>query len=329
MPANLTPEYLKADQEYKTAKTPEEKIVCLKHMLSVMPKHKGTDRLQGDLKRKIAELKEAVESRIKKKGPSYRVRPEGAGQIVLIGPPNSGKSALLAALTRAEPEVADYPCTTREPMPGMVEFQGVQIQLVDLPPVWREHCESFVFDNIRGSDGALLVVDLAAQDPVADVQDCIALLAEKHIDLVPARITGGVQQREDGKVEYLLIHNKVDTDPRGELQGLVQEMLNSHAPIRAVSAAERTGLDALAADLFRMLHVIRIYAKQPGRPPDLETPVTAPVGTTAVGFAAMIHKDLAENFRWARVWGSARFDGQIVQRDHVLQDRDVVELTMQ
>jgi len=298
-------------------------------MLSVIPKHKGTDKLQGDIKHRIAKLKGAVESERRRKGPSFRVKPEGSGQIMLVGPPNSGKSALLAALTRARPEIADYPCTTREPIPGMMEYEKVQIQLVDLPPVWKEHCESFVFDNIKACDGVLVVVDVAAADPARDLQDTLALLQKKHVQLVPARLEEAQPEMEYGAIESILLLNKADLDTEGKMVSLARESLDNSLPVRVISAVENTGLDELAADIFTILHVIRVFTKQPGKQPDAKAPFTVPVGSTVLELAGQVHHDFAENFRSARVWGSAKFDGQIVQRDHVLRDLDVVELTMQ
>ncbi|MFO7871678.1 MAG: GTPase [Kiritimatiellia bacterium] len=327
MPANLTPEYRKAEQEYKAASTPEEKLGGLKRMLAVIPKHKGTDKMQGDLKRRIAQLKDQLSTRRKKKGPSFRIRPEGAGQVTLIGPPNSGKSSLLKSLTRAEPEVAPYPCTTHEPAPGMAVYKDVQIQLVDLPPVWRGECESFVFDNIRGSDAALIVIDLNV-DPVTDFQDTIRILDEKHLPVTPA-----VPQRRDDpphreKVEYMLVLNKGDLDPRGEMLPLIREM-NCDLPChRVVSAKNGMGTEDLKEDIFRLLHVIRVFSKQPGKAADLSAPFAVPAGCTVLEFAEHVHQDFANGFKSARVWGSAKFDGQAVHRDHVLREGDIVELNM-
>jgi len=328
MPANLTPEYRKAEQEYRAARTPDEKLACLQHMLSVIPKHKGTDRLQGDIKRRIARLKDTVQAQTKKRGPSYRIKPEGAGQVMLVGQPNSGKSSLVTALTHARPEIAAYPCTTREPVPGMLDYEAVHIQLVDLPPVWREHCESFVFDNIRACDAVLVVVALDSSDPVADLDETLAFLEEKHIALVPALDEPPDPESEDGGIEHLLVLNKADLDPDGKKASTTRQKLGGAPHARVVSAETTAGLDELAADIFAMLHVIRIYTKEPGKPPDLDTPYTVPIGCTTIEFAASVHKDFAEHFKSARVWGSAKFDGQVVQRDHVLQDRDVVELSM-
>jgi len=328
MAANLSPEYIKAEKEYRASKTPEEKLACLQRMLSVIPKHKGTEKIQADLKRKISQFKDVIEHQSKKKGLSYRVKPEGAGQIVLIGPPNSGKSSLLAAMTHAEPEIADYPFTTREPIPGMAVYQDIKIQMVDLPPVSREHCENFVFENIRGADGALLVIDLSAPDPIEEYQQTIQLLDEKKIQPVPPETPKEEEEMSIRRIRARLLLNKGDRDPTGEMASLVREMLGSPLPTRVISARERFGLETLAEEWFRLLHVIRVYSKQPGKPPDLEAPFTIPIGATVLDFAGHVHKDFAENLKYARIWGSAKFDGQVVHRDHVLQDRDIVELSI-
>ena len=328
MPANLTPEYINAEKEYKAAKTPEEKLACLQRMLSVIPKHKGTDKLQADLKRRIAQLRDRLEQRSKKKGPSFRVKPEGAGQIMLIGPPNSGKSTLLAALTNAEPQIADYPFTTRQPMPGMAHYKDVQIQLVDLPPVSREHCESFVFDNIKACNGALLLLDLGAPDPVEDFQETLNLLKEKRVTLVSPSSEEETRPIGEFFVKSLLVINKCDLDPDGELLALVREMIDTSLPLHVISSQERIGLDMLVEEVFRLLGVIRIYSKQPGKPPDLDAPFTTPIGTTVLDFAGQVHKDFVHQLKSARIWGSAKFDGQVVQRDYVLQDGDIVELSL-
>lgn len=328
MPANLTPEYFNAEKAYKAAQTEDEKLACLQHMLAVIPKHKGTEKLQADLKRRIAMLKDRLEHHAKKKGVSHRVKPEGAGQIVLIGPPNSGKSSLLAALTHAEPEIGDYPFTTREPMPGMAAYKDIQIQLVDLPPISREHCESFVFDNIRGAHGALLVIDPGSTDPVDDYQMTVEILQEKKILLIPPDEEIPDVNEGGVAVRALLLFSKSDLDPEGELTALTRELIDTDLPVHPVSIHSQAALDGLTATLFGMLRVIRVYTKQPGKPPDLVAPFTAPIGATVLDLAGIIHKDFAEGLKSARVWGSAKFDGQVVQRDHVLRDGDIVELTM-
>ncbi len=328
MPANLTPVYFRAEEEYKSAKTTEEKIACLQQMLAVIPKHKGTDKMQADLKHRIALLKDQQEQKNKKKGPSYRVKREGAGQLMLVGPPNSGKSALLAALSHAVPDVADYPFTTREPLPGMVPYLDIQMQWVDLPPVCREHCESFVFDNLRACDGVLLVIDINSEDPVLDARQVIEILQEKHLDLVSPQESR--EQEEDAikRIRALLTVNKCDTDPDGELLNVIRELLDLPLPLYGISALSRQGLAEITKAAFDLLRVIRVYTKQPGKPPDRKSPFTPPAGSTVIQFAEMVHKDFVHHLKSARVWGSARFDGQAVPHDHVLQDGDIVELSI-
>src|SRR5215216_6307413 len=124
MAANLTPQYLEAEAEYKKAQTAEERLECLKRMWALLPKHKGTDKMQAELKAKMSEAREEAEHEKKagkKGGVSYKVPKQGAGQYVLLGAPNAGKSQLVAKLTRATPKVDVYPFTTREPVPGMMQ----------------------------------------------------------------------------------------------------------------------------------------------------------------------------------------------------------------
>jgi ribosome-interacting GTPase 1 len=328
VPANLSQDYIAAEKEYKAATTSDDKMLWLQKMLSTIPKHKGTEKMQADIKRRIAQLKERHEKSQKKKGPSFRVKPEGAGQISLIGPPNSGKSALVAALTHAEPEVAAYPFTTREPIPGMVPYKDVLIQLLDLPPLSREHCESFVFDNIRGSDGVLLVLDMGGDDPVEEYHLVKTMLEEKRIHLVPPDSDIPEVKGIEIFLRTILIFNKCDIDPDHELHELILDMLETNLPILRFSSEDGTGFDELPKSVFDLLHIIRVYSKQPGKEPDMDAPFTVPMGSTVEDLAYVIHKDIAANMKSARIWGSGKFDGQVVQHDHVLQDKDVIEISV-
>ncbi|HIE04165.1 MAG TPA: GTP-binding protein, partial [Candidatus Latescibacteria bacterium] len=124
MPANLPPQYFEAEEEFRQAKTPQEKIEAIRKMISVMPKHKGTEKLHAYLRRRLAQLsKEARRKpKVSRSSPIDRIKKEGAGQAALAGPPNTGKSKLLAALTRARPFVAPYPFSTFLPTPGMMPY---------------------------------------------------------------------------------------------------------------------------------------------------------------------------------------------------------------
>jgi ribosome-interacting GTPase 1 len=330
MAANLTPQYLEAEAEYKKAQTAEERLTCLKKMYSLLPKHKASEKLQADLKTKISEAKEEAERERKspkKVGVSYKVPKQGAGQYVLVGAPNSGKSRLLSRLTRATPEVAPYPFTTREPHAGMMDWEDARVQLIDLPPITADYLEGYVSSMVRSSDAALLMVDLGDDDGPFAAEAALERLAQTKTILVSQPPIAP----EDLSVQYiktLLVGNKIDLpDAPGRLD-IVGELFGQRFPIHAISAEHGTGLEDLRTVLYRFLNVIRVYTKHPGKPPDLTSPFTCPAGSTLVDMAALVHRDFAEGLKSARIWGTGVYDGQTVKRDHILHDKDVVELHM-
>jgi small GTP-binding protein len=332
MPANLTPDYLEAERAFKEAATTPEKISALEHMLAVIPKHKGTEKMIGELRRKLARLKS--ESQGAKKGgpargtPIYHVEKEGAGQVALAGPPNTGKSALLRALTHATPEVADYPFTTRAPIPGMMRFEDVQIQLVDLPPLDAEHGEAWVPQAVRVADAVLLVVDLAAVDLLDEVENTVALLDKAKIALgSPSDLPYGYVARP-----VLVVANKLDLPGAHDDFAAFVELLGGRFPALGVSTESGEGLDALRRAVFEMLGIIRVYTKEPGKRADVTAPYVLKAGSTVADLAARVHKEILIQLKHARIWsqssgqGHVVHDGQMVHRDHVLADRDIVEL---
>jgi small GTP-binding protein len=328
MAANLTPQYLEAEAEYKKARTPEERLECLKKMYSLLPKHKASEKLQADLKTKISAAKEEVESgrqHAKKGGVSYKIPKQGAGQCILVGGPNVGKSLLLARLTRATPEVAQYPFTTREPLPGMMEWEDVRVQLIDLPPITADFMEGYVSSMVRAADRALLVVDLGDDDGPFAAEAVLQHLAQTKTILV-GEPPGENDDPTIQHVKTLLIANKVDLPGAAERLEIARELLGPRFSIHAVSAEHGAGLEELRTIIYQSLNVIRVYTKQPGKPPDMTSPYTCPAGSTLVEMAALVHRDFAQGLKSARIWGTGVFDGQTVKRDHVLSDKDIVEL---
>lgn len=335
MPANLTPEYMAADKKFKAAATPRDKLAALEEMLATIPKHKGTEKMQADLKRRIAKLRNEVQQR--KKGaargkPFYQIDKEGAGQIVLVGGPNVGKSMLLGAVTNAEPEVADYPFTTRVPQPGMCTYENVQFQLVDLPPITPEFAEGWLYGIIRTADAAVLVVDLAADDLLSDTSAVLDQLAAAHIRLVagaPApnpSVASGSGPAAAGEKQAVAVANKLDARGAAERLALLREFLAARLPVLPVSATAGTGLDSFREQLFELLDVIRVYSKPPGKKVDLTAPFILRRGATVLDAADAIHKDFAAKLKYARLWGGQTHQGQMVGRDHVLVDGDILEL---
>ena len=324
MPANLTPEYIAAEKNFRMAKTTLEKIACLEEMLSVMPKHKGTDHLRADLRTKIAKLTQSLDKKTATQRASMMIEKTGAGQVVIIGLPNTGKSQIVSSLTKATPTVAAYPFTTHNAMPGMMVFENIQIQLIDMPPLSEQPPEWWLLNIIRRADALLLVVDLS-QDPIKQMEALVTRLNEKRIGL------GQDNQdvaNEDAPLSYkkaLIVGNKSDLDDGGLNFRALQSRYGGPPPAIAISALGQ-GLDELRLKVFQMLDIIRVYTKTPGGKPDMTDPITLEKGSTLEDAAISVHKDFGKKMKYARIWGSGKFDGVMVKRDHVLQDGDIIEL---
>jgi ribosome-interacting GTPase 1 len=324
MPANLPPDYHTAEERFRRAGSIEEKIECLQDMLRIMPKHKGTEKLQADLKSRMAKLRRQPRKKGVARDTSHTVSREGAGQIALVGPPNSGKSALVGALTYARPEVADYPFTTREVIPGMMAFEDIAFQLLDLPPLSEQSVEPWVFDLIRRADLLWLVV--RATNSLDDLQCAVGLLASKGIRACPSGTEVAAAAGDHVVRQGLLVVSGVDVDGGPEDVEILKEFLEEPWPIIAVSAVEGTGLDALRRRTFEALEIVRVYTKQPGKPADRKRPFTFTARVTVEDVARTIHKEVLEKIKFAKIWGAGVYDGQTVQRDHLLADGDVVEI---
>lgn len=326
MPANLPPQYFEAEKRYRLARTPQEKILALEEMLRIMPKHKGTERLQGELRKKIARLRQ--ESRKKsstaKRGLNYHVEKVGAGQVALVGPPNSGKSSLLATLTNASPEIADYPFTTRLPLAGMMQFENIQIQLVDLPPISPGFTEAWVFSLVRNADALWLVIDLSQDDLLEGLETLLQQLEEAGIR--PIGTPSGENYDEGLPKRSIIVGTKLDLPGAGDNAQAIEDLYEGRFPLIPVSTHWGDNLKALGEKSFRLLNILRAYTKAPGKEPDLKEPVILPTGSTVMDFALQIHKDFASKLKFARVWGKDKHAGQRVQRDYTLSDGDVVEL---
>jgi hypothetical protein len=324
MPANLTPEYLNAEQRFKSAKTTEEKVEALEEMLATIPRHKGTEKMQADLKRRLSKLRsEQARRPTSRIGIIHRVEKEGAGQVAMVGPPNSGKSLLVRRLTHAQPEVADYPFTTRIPVPGMMPFEDVQVQLVDLPPVHPDFPESWLYQIIRNADAALFVVDLSDPDLLEDLETTLAQLANAKVQLsaepLPS-VPGWLRKRT------LLVANKADESSTGEDFEILRDLYGSRFTMTRVSAETGEGLDPLRQAVFELLEVIRVYTKAPGKKLERTAPYILKRGSRVMDLAAHVHHDFLSQLKYARLWGQGRFEGQMVHRDYLLEDKDVVEL---
>ena len=387
MPANLTPEAQAKLAKYSEAKTIEEKIKALEEFLSVAPKHKGAENLLLWAKRRLAELREELEEQRRKKrgggGPRIFVEKEGAAQVAVIGPPNVGKSSLVARLTGARTQVADYPFTTTLPVPGMLPYRDIQFQLVDTPPLSRSAPQFIprIAGLARNADAVIIVVGLD-DDPLEQYIEVRDILAEHGVYVEKPRGTVRVEKGGEHGVQVLgtgtivdgtvkdverllaryriyrarvyvegevslediemavlrstvyrptiVLANKADLPGAGEryrrLYRYLAERRERSVWLLPVSARTGLNLDKLGELLFRRLDIIRVYTKKPNAEPS-KTPVVLPRGSTVRDLAEHIHSDLIEHFLYAKVWGpSAKYPGERVGLDHVLEDGDIVEI---
>ncbi len=330
MATNLTPQFHKAEEEYRRAATTEEELRWLEIMYREMPKHKASEKLQSELKQKISRTKKELDAERKagKKGTSVRIPRQGAGTVVVLGGPNSGKSQLVAALTRAKPEIAPYPFTTRTPLPGMMPWEDVMVQLVDTPPITRDYLEPYMQGLIRGADLAVLLVDLGSDDGIEQLQELLDRLKATKTRLGK---TSKLDENDLG-VSYtatILAPNKVDLPEAAARLELMHELCPLDFPEHPISAAHGEGLERLRGAIFGALDLIRVYTKLPtAKSPDFDRPFTIPRGHTLQEVAELVHKDFAEHLKFARIWGTGVHDGTVVKGDHVMHDKDVVELHM-
>lgn len=319
MPANLTPVYHDAEERYKSASTDAEKLDALQEMLAVIPKHKGTEKLQAELKRKIARFRKDMQKH-KSSGPSrkalHHIDRDGAGRVVLSGPPNSGKSSLLKRLTRAEPEIAAYPFTTRAPHPGMMEYEDVKVQLIDMPPLSPEVFEPWQLATLEQSDVNLFIFDVT--DP---------LLLEQTEYIIEKLDHRGISLRRKERPRSIILANKMDSDGAASNLAAWIELFEQVADAIPVSVEKEEDFTAMKELLFKSLGVVRAYTRPPGgRKAENEKPYILKTGATVLDAAAHIHKDLASGFKYARIWSEGLYEGQMVERDHVLCDGDCLEI---
>ena len=324
MPANLPPMYFDAEKRFRAAKTTEDKIAALEDMLSIMPKHKGTDHLRADLRRRIAKLTQTADKKAATQRASMVIPKEGAAQIAVVGLPNAGKSQLVATMTNASPTVAEYPFTTQNATPGMMEFENIQIQLIDTPPLVSHSVNFWIPHMLRRADALLIVIDLI-DEPLEQMESVITQLENMRISIVE----GKIEDEQGGQLTYkksLIAGNKIDQDGASQNYEALQDIYQEQLQFTSISAREGTGLEELKLKVFQVLDIIRVYTKSPSKKPDLDDPIILERGSTLEDAAEDIHKDFRARLKYARLWGSGKHDGVMVKRDHVLQDGDIIEL---
>ena len=323
MPANLPPQYFEAEKRFRSARDPEEKIAVLEEMLAIMPHHKGTDRLHAVLRQKIAKFSQEAERKLATaRRAGFYIAREGAGQVMLVGLANSGKSQLLAAVSEAIPDIAEYPFTTKTPIPGMMKFEDIQIQLVDTPPIGYKEVRVLLSNVLRSADLIAIAMDLSLE-PISQVEASLQGLREARIEPL---IDGGSEATPGSYPRKMfIVGNKNDLAGSNENWERLRSKYANMFPLVSISAREGRGLEEFRRAIYQALNIIRVYTKTPGTKADLTDPMVLEKGSTLEEAAESLHKDFYQNLKYAVVWGSGKYDGQRVSKGHILQDGDIVE----
>jgi ribosome-interacting GTPase 1 len=328
MPANLTPQYQKAEEAFRRAQSAQERLDGLELMLQLIPKHKGTEKLQADIKTKIKEVRadlQAEKQAPKSVGKVFRFPHQGAPQAVIVGAPNAGKSRVLKELTKAEPEVAPYPFTTREPQPGMMPWEDVAVQLIDTPCITDSHFEPYLLNLVRSTDLVLLAFDGSSDDAPEQTAEVLKQFEQRHTVL---SYHTGFDENDFSRVHVktlLVVTRGSDADAESRLEFL-REITPLPFSITTVELEDAASRQMLRDCIFAATDMIRLYTKTPGKPADYTSPFTISRGGTVEDLAAKVHRDLAEKVKSAKVWTHGSPDPRTVGKDHVLADRDLVGL---
>jgi len=304
MPANLPPQFFELQRKLNQTKDIQEKIEILQEMLAICPKHKGTERVQEEIKKKIAKLKRTQPKKVKREE-IYFVKKEGAGQVLILGVPNSGKTSLTNLLCKTNFKVADYPFTTQLPTPGMLKYENIRIQIVDAPPLTKNFKPGWLKNLARGADLILVLIDLE-NDPAGQIREIEEILEEWKI----------------GKEKVLFVGNKIDLEKGKENL----ERLRKDFEIFGISTKEKIGIEELKRKIFDSLKIIRVYPKEPKKEIDFEKPFILKKGTKLADFVKEINEKWVEKFKGARLYEKNLKSFRIVGRDYVLKDGDIVEI---
>ena len=368
MPANVTYEFSAAKEKFEAARTDDEKLIALQEMLSAAPNHKGGENLRKDISRKIADLKNRMEKKAqaqKKSGHTINIKKDGAGQVVLVGLPNSGKSTFLTKFTNAKPVIASYPYTTTKPEVGVLNFGGALIQIVELPAFLdTKEMAPQIFSMIRIADATILIFDDSNFDHLNNLitlleeQDIYVTKEKPKIDIVKSQFPGVsfvneqnlLVKKEDAELllrdagfrTHTIILNQKTTmqdlllliNPRASYQKTIAISIpitgkkltkNIH---RSIPLFDFDEVDAINEKIFELVDKIIVYTKKPGQKADLKDPLVIDKNGTVKDAARAIHKDIYQDLKSAKVWGSTKFPGQTVSKEYVLRNKDVVEFVV-
>ncbi|MFH1358749.1 MAG: GTPase [archaeon] len=299
MPINAHPDYLNAEKRYHEATSDEERLVALQEMVKTAPKHKGGEKLRENLGRRLKKLKQEL-AKAKKRSSGRKGIKKADMQAVLVGLTNSGKSSILKSITNAQPKIASYGFTTKEPEVGTLHHQNCNIQIIDLPPIASEKFDKSL---VNSADTLLIIVEKI--DEIKYILDSI--------------------KRLNNKAEKIIVFNKIDLHDANARRKISENLKSKKYNFVLVSTITNEGLEELKQKILESFKIIRIYTRQPGKKHD-EVPVILPPKSTLEEVAEKLLHGYSKKVKFAKIWGpSAKFQGQQIGLKHVVKDKDVVE----
>ncbi len=297
MPVNAHPEYVAAEKRYSLSKTDEERLAALEEMVRTMPKHKSAEALRRNIRTRYKKLKEKLEGKKKKQKAARSkkgIRKEEM-QAVLVGLTNSGKSSLLSSLTNAKPKISPIPFTTKEITIGMMDYEKVKIQLIDMPSINLKE-----FDRGIANDTDILLIIITRPEELGKI---LPFLKKSH-----------------GK--KLVILNKIDLLNKKQISKFSNE-LSKYDPL-FISIKNKQNINELKKRIFLSFNKVRVYTKQNNQ--ISKEPVVLDEGSIIKDVAEKIRKKFSSQVREARITGpSAKFPNQKVSLEHKVKDGDMVE----
>ncbi len=299
MTVNAHPEYINAEKEYYSADNDEDRLKALEKMISVLPGHKGAEKLRAQIKLRYKRLKEKIakEKKSKKGGSRAGIKKEDM-QAVIVGKTKSGKSSLISLLTNAKPEIADYDFTTKFSIIGMMDYNGVGIQMIEVPAIESEYYDRGI---VNSADSILILV--------ADLNQIPKI--EKIIERAPGK--------------KIVVFNKIDLLSEDEKRKISATLQSKKYNFILISTKTGEGIEQLKEKLFQSFGKIRIYTKEPGKEKSRRPIILLP-DSTVKNVAEKILKGFSSKIKETRIWGpSSKYSGQVVGLSHKLKDLDVVE----
>ena len=294
---NQSPFFQRAEQEYLVAETKEQKLIALKKMISLAPAHKGAENLRKQLRRRLAKLKYTNEKQAKAGKSKKQGIKKSEMQCILVGIPNTGKSSIFNLLTNQKTKTTPTPFTTYNPKLGTIDFEDLKIQLIDIPPFPNQDT-----GMINSTDTLLITIDNLNQ-----IETTI-----KHL--------------EKSNAKKIFIFNKVDLLNEQEKRKINATLKSKKLNFILFSTVNPQNLEELKKIILRSFPIIRVYTKEP-RKPATKTPMILKQNSTVEDVAEKILKGMSKKIKKTRIWGpSSKFAGQPVGLEHVLKDKDTIEL---